>query len=217
LSFLPLTLGISRASGTGDGGVKPPSKSEAEKILKRDDFACRFCGFRAVQYQRIVPTRDGLVTACGFCEQVTGLERAGLMGGGILIWLPEMTQAELNHIIRAIYVARAEEGSEMAESATRALDALTSRRAEAKKRLGSDDPLLLATVLQENLTEAERAAATGKLEGIRLLSLDKHMVHGRHGDFNGFPQIIQFWRSAQGPFADLPTGEWQSLFAKVAA
>ena len=217
MSFLPLTLGVGRASDAGGGGVKPPSKSEVEKILKRDDFTCRFCGFRAVQYQRIIATPEGPVTGCSFCEQVVGLERAGLMGGGILIWLPEITQAELNHILRAIYVAHTFEGSETAESATRALDALTSRRAEVKKRLGSDDPFLLATVLQENMNKAEYAAAHTKLEGVRLLVPDKHMVQGRHGDFNGFPQIVQFWRSADGPFAQLPQAEWQTLFAKIAA
>jgi len=204
-------------AGAEGGSAKPLSKSEAEKVLKRDDFTCRFCGFRAVQYQRLVPTQEGFVTACGFCEQVMGLERAGLMGGGFLVWLPEITQAELNHIVRAIYVAQSFEGTEIAAFAARALDALMARRAEAKKRLGSDDPLLLATVLQENMTDAENAAVPRKLEGIRLLPLDKHMVHGRHGDFNGFPQIIHFWRSSQGPFADLPAGEWQALFAKVAA
>jgi hypothetical protein len=105
----------------------------------------------------------------------------------------------------------------MVPYATRALDALMLRRAEAKKRLGSDDPFVLATVLQENLTNGEYAHALPKLEGIRLLALDKHMVHGRHGDFDGFSQIIQFWRSPQGPFAHLPTDEWKQLLTKVAA
>ena len=139
------------------------------------------------------------------------------MGGGVLIWLPEITQAELNHIARAIYVARADETGDTADAATRALDALMSRRTEAKKRLGSDDPMLLATVLHENLTESERAEAIRKLEGVRLMPLDKHMVRGRNGDTNGFPQIVKFWRSPSGPFASVPTSEWQALFAKVAA
>jgi hypothetical protein len=204
-------------SGAEGGGIKPPSKSDIEKILKRDDFGCRFCGFRAVQYQRVVPIAEGLVTACIFCEQVASLERTALIGGGVLVWLPEITQVELNHIIRAIYVARASEGSDVATLATRALDALMLRRAEAKKRLGSDDPFVLATVLQENLTNGEYAAALPKLEGIRLLALDKHMVHGRFGDFDGFPQIVQFWRSSQGPFSALPVDEWKSMLTKVAA
>ena len=216
MSFLPLTLGVGSLPGAGSGGLKPPSKSETEKILKRDDFTCRFCGFRAVQYQRIVQFEKQFVTACSFCEQVIALDRAGMMGTAVLIWLPEITQAELHHVARAIYVARADEGSEMAEIATRALDAIMTRRADAKKRLGSDDPMLLATVMHENLTEAERAAAVTKLEGIRLMPLEKHMVRSAQGDINGFPRIVKFWRSPQGPFAELPATDWPSLLAKVA-
>jgi intracellular multiplication protein IcmJ len=217
LSFLPLTLGVGRLSNAEGGGLGLPSKAKVEKIFKRDDFTCRFCGFRSTQYQRTVPFEGDFATACGFCEQVLSLDRAGMMGSGVLIWLPEITQAELNHIARAIYVARAEENGDAAEAAGRALDALMARRTEAKKRLGSDDPLLLSSVLQENLTEKERASAVAKLEGIRLLPLDKHMVRSTSGDINGFPQIVKFWRSKGGPFANLPTPEWKKMFAKVAA
>jgi len=216
VSFLPLTLGVGLSSGAESGGSRAPSKSKAEQTLKRDDFTCRFCGFRSIQYQRIVPYEGDFVTACSFCEQVLSLERAGMMGSGLLIWLPEITQAELHHIARAIYVARAEEGG-MADAATRALDALTARRTEAKKRLGSDDPLLLSSVLHEHLTAKERAEAAGRLEGIRLLPLDKHVVRIHGHDINGFPQIVKFWRSERGPFSKLPVSEWQQMFAKIAA
>jgi intracellular multiplication protein IcmJ len=215
LSFLPLTFGVGLPSGVGGRGLGPLPKAKAEKILKQDDFTCRFCGFRSIQYQRTVPFKDDFVTACGFCEQVLFLERAGMMGTGVLIWLPEISQAELNHIARAIYVARAEDGSDMALTAERALDALMARKTEAKKRLGSEDPLLLSAVLTEHLSDKERAVATGKLDGIRLLPLDKHMVRSRSGDINGFPQIVKFWRSDRGPFAKLPADSWKDLFAKV--
>jgi intracellular multiplication protein IcmJ len=204
--------------GAGSGVLKAPTKSETEKTLKRDDYACRFCGFRSSQYQRVIPSEDGFISCCGFCEQVVSLERAGLMGGGVLLWLPEMTQAELNHIARAIYIARADEDTPIAEAATRALDALMQRRTEAKKRLGSDDPLLLATILHENLTDGERAASVKKLNGIRLMPLDKYIVRGKGGgDMNGFPRLVKFWRSPDGPYADLPTEKWQAMFATLVA
>ncbi len=157
------------------------------------------------------------MTACTFCEQVLFLERAGIMGSGVLIWLPEITQAELNHIVRAIYVARADETGPLAAAANRALDALMARRTDAKKRLGSDDPLLLTSVLQEHLTDKERRNAIGKLEGIRLLVLDKHIARARGSDVNVFPKIVAFWRSEHGPFAKLPPSEWKKMFAKIAA
>jgi intracellular multiplication protein IcmJ len=217
LSFLPLTLGVGQSSGAESGGLGPPSKSKAEKTLKRDDFSCRFCGFRSSQYQRVIPFEGDYVTTCSFCEQVLFLERAGMIGSGVLIWLPEITQAELNHIARAIYVARSDENGTMAAAAGRVLDALLARKTEVKKRLGSEDPLLLSSVLQEHLTHKERAGALHKLEGVRLLPLDKHIVRVRGSETNIFPQIVKFWRSEKGPYAKLPDDEWQKLFAKVAA
>ncbi len=138
-----------------------------------------------------------------------------MMGSGVLVWLPEISQAELNHIARAIYIARADEGSEIAKAADRAFDALMARKSEAKKRLGSEDPLLLSTVLSENLKPNERAAAICKIEGIRLFPLDKHLVRTRNGDANGFDQMVKFWKSPKGPFGKHPSAEWQALFEKL--
>ncbi len=217
MTFLPLTLGVGSTSATEGGRPKTLSKAHMEKIFQRDQFTCRFCGFRSIQYQRCVPYEGDTVTACSFCEQVVALDRAGLAGSGVLIWLPEISQTDLHHMARAIYVARADEAGEMFDAATRALDALMARRTDAKKRLGSDDPLLLATVLQENLTEPQRADAVRKLEGVRLMPLDKYWIHGRQGETNIFPQIVKFWRSAQGPFADLQPDSWREWLDKIAA
>ncbi|MDD4615966.1 MAG: hypothetical protein PHW76_02460 [Alphaproteobacteria bacterium] len=137
------------------------------------------------------------------------------MGSGVLVWLPEISQAELNHIARAIYIARRDEDNDIAKAAERAFEALMARKSEAKKRLGSEDPLLLSTVLSENLKPGERSAAIAKLEGLRLLPLDKHVIRTRNGDVNGFGQMVKFWRSPQGPFGKYPSSEWGTLFEKL--
>jgi intracellular multiplication protein IcmJ len=217
--LLPLTLGVRSISGA-EKGKASPQKLPTEKIFRRDDYSCRFCGFHARQYQRVVPCADAgsppFATACIFCEACLNLERAGVSGAGLLLWLPEVTQVDLNHLARAIYVAQAGKDS-LAKLATRALDALTMRRAEAKKRLGSDDPLLLATVLKESLNEEERKAAVAKLDGIRLLPSEKYIVRGQKGDANHFPQIVKYWASSSGPFGDWPTGKWQETFQNAMA
>jgi intracellular multiplication protein IcmJ len=235
VSFLPINLGVRRSSqaegadaekGTNPSANAAPSKAQVEKTLKRDDHTCRFCGFRSEQYQRVMPYASAdaslpFVTACTFCEQCMMLERAGMMGSGSLIWLPEITQMELNHIARAIYIARgynnnAAEGP-VAELANRALDALMARRSEAKKRLGSDDPLLLATVMHEVLTDDEIATGMAKIDGIRLLPLDKHLVRSRQGDVNHFPTIVKYWCSPEGPFAHQTPDLWAESFKAAAA
>jgi len=221
VTFLPIILGISTSSDA-EKGRSPPQKSIVEKVLKRDDFSCRFCGFRAKQYQRVIPYPDAgdppFATACTFCEQCLMLERAGITGAGILIWLPEIAQAELNHILRAIYVARADKKSPtMATQATRALDALTARRSEAKKRLGSDDPLLLATIMHEALNDDERAQTAARIDGIRLLPAEKHVVRTSKGDVNHFPQIVTYWLSKDGPFGQHPVEGWDEMFKNATA
>ena len=214
MAFLPLALGVRLTSGA-EKASPSQQKSLVEKAQKRDDFSCRFCGFQAKQYQRAIPwagvSDPPLVTVCTFCEQCLNLERAGVVGAGLLLWLPEISQADLNHLVRAIYVARIEKGP-VADLATRALDALTVRRAEAKKRLGSDDPLLLATIMHESLNDEETKDAVTKLDGIRLLPSEKYMMRGAKGDANQFPQIAKYWVSASGPFGAWPIAKWQETF-----
>lgn len=139
------------------------------------------------------------------------LERTGISGAGQLIWLPEIPQQELNHLVRAIYVA-SEAPYPINELSKRARDALTVRRSDAKKRLGSDDPMLLATILRENLNNNERKGAADKLDGIRLMPGDKYIVHTAKGDANFFPQMVKFWLSSEGPYANMPTEKWPELF-----
>ncbi|HAT8178645.1 TPA: HNH endonuclease [Legionella pneumophila] len=90
-------------------------KSYEQKIFQRDRYTCQFCGFQARLYQDIV-NLDGdytnnrlsnLVTACCFCAQCFFIESVGVggYGGGTLIYLPELTQAELNSLCHVLFCA----------------------------------------------------------------------------------------------------------------
>jgi hypothetical protein len=98
------------------------------------------------------------------------------------------------------------------ESGRRAIDVLLSRRSEAKKRLGSDDPLLLATVIQEMLKTKEVQEAVAKLDGLRLLPPDKYIMRASAGDVNQFPQMVKYWCSPAGPYAQIPVDTWKTMF-----
>jgi intracellular multiplication protein IcmJ len=159
-------------------------------------------------------TEDDYVTLCPFCDSCFNLAVAGMAGSGLIVWVPELTQAELNNIVRAAYVARAV-GGKVADLADRALDAFKMRRTEAKKRLGSDDPLLLATAFQESLSKKEYAERAAKLEGLRFFPLDKYLVRGRVGEIDQFPQMLGFWRSSSGPYGATSPDEWIAMFEKL--
>jgi hypothetical protein len=140
-----------------------------------------------------------------------------LTGAGVLVWLPEIAQADLQHIARAIYVARESGDETLAALATRALDALLARRADAKKRLGSDDPLLLATVFHESLKDKAYVSRMARLDGIRLLPMDRFLTRGADGDVNQFPRLVQYWRSPEGPYGKIPPGSWTQMLTDATA
>jgi intracellular multiplication protein IcmJ len=200
-----------------------PSKSEVADAMQRDGFSCRCCGFTSRKYQRVVPYSadtsakgmNSFITVCTSCERCLALEQTGLIGGGTLIWLPELSQAELNHVVRALYVARSSNDKTLAAAATRTLDVLMARKSEAKKRLGTDDPLVLATALQEIVDETSYAARVERLEGIRLLASDRYLVRQRTGDIDMFPAMLAYWVSAEGPFGEIPVKDWATRFAQL--
>jgi intracellular multiplication protein IcmJ len=224
MKLLPITLGIVRSSGNAQTAERAANQLQElrPKILERDHHTCRFCGFQSPKYQEVHflngnpedLRQDNLVAACIFCQQCFDLERASLMNSGVLVWLPEVEQAELNHIARAIYVAQISQGT-MADAARAAKETIMARREDAKARLATDDPFFLATVLRDFLGPKHYAARAEKLNGVRLFPLDRRNISEGDLKFNQFPQILAYWRSKDGPFGGLPPAQWKTLYAKM--
>lgn len=86
-----------------------------KQVLERDQYVCRYCGFQANKYQEIVNLDNNyhnnkltnLVTACCFCAQCFFLESVGKddYGGGVLIYLPEVSQNDLNGLCHVLFCA----------------------------------------------------------------------------------------------------------------
>lgn len=85
------------------------------KIFQRDRYTCQFCGFQARLFQEVI-NLDGdytnnkltnLVTSCCFCAQCFFIESVGVggYGGGTLVYVPELSQAELNSLCHVLFCA----------------------------------------------------------------------------------------------------------------
>jgi intracellular multiplication protein IcmJ len=229
MAYLKITPGVSALSDTGrilSGDVHKVVDELKNAVLQRDDYTCRYCGFRSQKYQEVnfSGTPDGkggsdgkpdsYSTACTFCYQCFHIERIERMQSGAVIWLPEIGQAALHHICRAIYVARISQGP-MADAARDAMEALLARKEEAKNRLGTDSPKILSTVLQDFMESSEYKVRMTKLKGFRILPLDRRIIKEGDLEFNQFPQILAYWRSKDGPFGENPPRKWAKLFYDV--
>ncbi len=224
-SYLPIVLGIARETANAQkpsGGDKIPAELR-QKVLEKDRHTCRCCGFRSLKYQDVLfingntgdMRRENLVTVCIFCHQCFHLEDVIRMRSGVLVWLPEISQADLHHLARAVYVARISQGP-VADAARRALDILMQRREEVRRRLGTDDPLILSMILRDYISPKAYEARAAKLEGVRLFPLDRRIIKEADLEFNQFPQILAFWRSKDGPFGGRVPKQWVDLYRRLA-
>lgn len=85
------------------------------KVFQRDRYTCQFCGFQAKYFQEVVNLDHdftnnkltNLVTACCFCAQCFFVESVGVggYGGGTLVYLPELSQPELNSLCHVLFCA----------------------------------------------------------------------------------------------------------------
>jgi len=86
-----------------------------ERVWQRDNYTCQFCGFQAKQFQEVINIDrnyhnnklSNMKTACCFCTQCLFLEAVGQgdYGGGTLIYLPEISQADLNGLCHVLFCA----------------------------------------------------------------------------------------------------------------
>ncbi len=224
MSLYPITLSIAQQSrgAQTDSETQKLAPEIRQQVLRRDDHTCQFCNFKSQKYQDVhFIDRDvsnlqmsNMVTACIFCHQCFDLEKVAEMGSGVLVWLPEIEQTDLHHMARALFVARISQGS-MADTAKKTMELLMERREEVKTRIQTDDPQVLAMVMRDFLGDKQYALRDKKLDGIRLLPLDRRKIKEGELEFNQFPQILAYWRSKDGPFGKKVPNQWKNFYAQI--
>ncbi len=149
-----------------------------EQVLARDDFSCQFCGFQARQFQEVVNLDKNynnnrlanIATACCFCSQCFFLEAVGRgdYGGGTLIYLPEISQADLNGLCHVLFcaIANATDYRMDAQNVYRNLK-LRSKIVEDKLGEGMSNPALVGQALLNTWDPQQPLPAW--LDSLRLL------------------------------------------------
>lgn len=115
MELLPITITAQRGSWRQYQARKKNKKFllVKKRILERDNYTCRYCGFFAKEFQEVVNidgnyknnSINNLATACCFCAQCFFLDAVGLDSnmGGVITHTPEISQADLNNFCRVLY------------------------------------------------------------------------------------------------------------------
>jgi intracellular multiplication protein IcmJ len=149
-----------------------------KKVWRRDSYTCQFCGFQAREYQEVINLDQNyynnkisnLVTACCFCTQCFFLESVGVggMGGGTVIYMPEITQNNLDSLCHVLFCAIANETGykSTAQGAYRGLR-LRSQIVEEQLGEGTSNPAVLGHLLIDSVADMKQADIL--LDDLRLL------------------------------------------------
>jgi intracellular multiplication protein IcmJ len=231
LQMLPLVLSVKaknwRMNDPNSAAADAEFSNVRKKALDRDDKTCRFCGFKAQQWQEVHHLNDdhsdnrpdNLVTACSFCHMCQHIGLAGRNDEAVLVWLPEMSQIRLNHLVRTLLVAvRWSEGQMVAtrgpspnammaksinDGARALLAKLRSRQAECEEYLKTSDPAEVADLLLA-MPDEHYAKRGDFLRGIRLLPLGTRRQDGE----DIMPKVVDSWLGSGGPYAGMQPASW---------
>ena len=187
-----------------------------DQVWKRDKNTCYYCGFQSQKFQEIHHLNDdhednsvdNLVTVCPLCHQNHHLDTVSNTNGGKIIWLPELSQQDLNHLCRAIFVAMyfAEQAEkEQTEvkgfvKIAKLLEAsLLERQVEVEKHIhnGASDPVNLASALIA-MNEEQYENRIDFLKNLKLFHVKTR-----------FSVQTKYW--AKNTFASIPIESWLNI------
>jgi intracellular multiplication protein IcmJ len=152
----------------------------SQRVLDRDAYTCQFCGFQARQFQEIINLDmnyqnnklSNMATACCFCTQCFFLESIdkGDYGGGTLIYMPEISQPELNGLCHVLFcaIANATDYRMDAQNIYRTLK-MRHKIVEQKLGEGMSNPSLVGQALIQASTDLKTSPNPPWLAALRLL------------------------------------------------
>ena len=151
-----------------------------KRISLRDQYSCQYCGFQSSLHMDIV-NRDfnylnnkqsNLVVACPFCTQCHFIQSVGISDntGGVLIYLPEFSQSELNAMCHHLFASMALKTA-TATDAKNIYRSLRLRSQIVEKSLGTgmSNPAFYGQVLLDADIDSAKKIQTMVDDKIRLL------------------------------------------------
>ena len=144
---------------------------------------------------------DNLVTICPLCHQCHHLMAASVTNGGRIIYLPEISQTDLNHLCRMMMVMmKMEEDAKEYVGAVKSLySALESRSNLVESVLGegASDPGMFGRAMMMLSEEGGKPGNT--LKDFKLLA-----------SYSRFEQAVSYW--AKSMKKDFPPSAWKERF-----
>lgn len=178
-----------------------------EEVLSRDKYKCVYCGFYAKKFQEVHHLDndhtnnelDNLVTTCSLCHMCHHISFAGIKEMGTLIYIEpelEVKQAELNSLVRNLWLAEDSKNQEINSMAVELFFRLFFRSTFVKNTLGDANPTTLGNYLlglPDDMYEKRKDILTG----IYLLPSK-----------TGFKKQYKYWKES---YKGVMPGEWKKL------
>lgn len=209
---------MSSTHGTEYSKEYKRNKNTWNSVWERDEHKCYYCGFTSKKYQEIHHlddnhsnnSEDNLVTVCPLCHYSHHLDIASLSGGASIIWLPDLSQQELNHLARLImvgreYEAKCERDEIEVPDYIRMLrtieGAFTDRKSVVEKYFpDASDPATFSTVLM-NFDEDKYNNRATTLQPFKLFLTN-----------SSFPRQARYW--LENTYSNMAPNEWEKLIKR---
>ena len=210
MRLLPLGLTANAASWRLE--ASKPAGEQVSLALARDAHTCRFCGLASGPWAEIFhrngdhadDSLDNLATACPACHACQHLGRDGSDQEYLMVWLPQLTQAALNHLVRGIHHVFLDHGEVLHMAPPPSQDTLALRSAYAAYRelaacssiaqacLGTASPRVLGEALL-SLQPSAASRAPLLVDGLRLMSRGRLLRDG----VDVYPECLECWANLQ--------------------
>lgn len=168
----------------------------AKRVFVRDGYVCQYCGFKAEKFQEVINKDSNyrnnklsnLATACIFCTQCFFLEAVGKsdFGGGTLIYLPEMSQVDLNALCHVLFSMMSSGNSAEDLTAKNTYRSLRLRSQVIEQDLaeGLSNPSLYGHLLIDAHIDPKQKHAVNKELSTKIRLLP---------DISRFTRQLEFW------------------------